>query len=156
MATVSPQTPWSYALDLPHDPRSARAAHSVAHSTVRTVLEAYGLDELSDEAGRLTEELLTSGYRGPHPATSLRLTHLPPLGVGITVSYGRGREVAAVAWSSRLRGSRDMPVTLDGAVGPAGAERPGSAGNDGDRTGIDGRGHAIVRSSALHATQPQK
>ncbi|MGK5729609.1 hypothetical protein [Streptomyces sp. URMC 124] len=146
MATVSPQTPWSYALDLPHDPRSAHAAHAVAQSTVRTVLEAYGLEELTAEAARLTEELLTADYRDRFPATQLRLTHLPPLGVGITVSYGRGREVAAVAWSSRLHGSHDMPITLEGPVGPTSTKRPGSAGNDGDRTDIDGRGHAITRS----------
>ncbi|GGX83536.1 hypothetical protein [Streptomyces hiroshimensis] len=152
MATVSPQTPWSYTLDLPCDPRSAR----VAQSTVRTVLEAYGLDELAEEAVRLTTALLARGYRGSDgaPAASLRLTHLPPLGVGITVSYGRGREVAAVAWSSRLRGSHDMTVTLNRPVGPAGAERPGSAGNGGARPGIDEQGHAITGSAALHATRP--
>ncbi|WP_367139891.1 MULTISPECIES: hypothetical protein [Streptomyces] len=153
MATVSPQTPWSYTLDLPDDPRSA----TVAQSAVRTVLEAYALTELADEAAELVAELLTRGrpgYRGSGAPASLRLTHLPPLGVGITVSYGRGREAAAVAWSSRFRGAHDMPTTLDGPLAPTGAKDPGTAGNDGDRTGIDGQGHAITRSSELHAPHP--
>ncbi|MGK5548201.1 hypothetical protein ACSNOH_26255 [Streptomyces sp. URMC 127] len=154
MVTVSPQTSWSYTLDLPDDPRSA----TVAQSTVRTVLEAYALEELADEAAALVAKLLTpgrAGYRGSGAPASLRLTHLPPLGVGITVSYGRGREVVAVAWSSRFRGAHDMPATLGGAPASAGAGSPGSAGNGGDRTGIDGQGHAITRSSALPSLHPQ-
>ncbi|MEV4504812.1 hypothetical protein [Streptomyces klenkii] len=153
MATVSPQTPWSYTLDLPDDPRSA----TVAQSTVRTVLEAYALAELADGAAGLVAELLTRdrpAYRDAGAPTALRLTHLPPLGVGITVSYGRGREVAAVAWSSRFRGAHDMPTTLDDPLAPTGAKDPVTAGNDGDRTGIDGQGHAITRSSELHAPHP--
>ncbi|MCF3106199.1 hypothetical protein IPZ58_32195 [Streptomyces roseoverticillatus] len=155
MATVSPQTPWSYTLDLPDDPRSA----TVAQSTVRAVLEAYALEELADETAGLVAKLLAPGrpgYRASGAPTSLRLTHLPPLGVGITVSYGRGREVTTVAWSSRFRGAHDMPTTLDGPLAPTGAKDPGTAGNGGDRTGIDGQGHAIVCSSGLHATHPQK
>ncbi|CAM5447711.1 hypothetical protein [Streptomyces abikoensis] len=154
MATVSPQTPWSYTLDLPDDPRAA----TVARSTVRTVLEAYALEELADETARLVTEILTrhhADYRASGAPASLRLTHLPPLGVGITVSYGRGREVVAVAWSSRFRGAHDMPVTLGGAHASAGAESPGSAGNGGDRTGIDGQGHAMTRSPQLHASHPR-
>ncbi|WP_424889772.1 hypothetical protein [Streptomyces sp. XH2] len=154
MATVSPQTPWSYTLDLPDDPRSA----AVAQSAVRAVLEAYALAELADETAGLVAKLLAPGrpgYRSPGAPTSLRLTQVPPLGVGITVSYGRGREVTTVAWSSsRFRGAHDMPTTLDGPLAPTGAKDPGTAGNDGDRTGIDGQGHAIVCSSGLHATQP--
>ncbi|WKU46318.1 hypothetical protein Q3V23_20895 [Streptomyces sp. VNUA116] len=142
MATVSPQTPWSYALDLPDDPRSA----TVAQSAVHAVLEAYALEELTEETAGLVAKLLApgrAGYRASGAPTSLRLTHVPPLGVRITVSYGRGREVTTVAWSSRFRGAHDMPTTLDGRLALAGAKDPGTAGNGGDRTGIDGQGPSM-------------
>ncbi|MFJ4832370.1 ATP-binding protein [Streptomyces sp. NPDC088747] len=56
MATVSP--PWSYTLQLPHDPR----APGIARSTLRTVLAAHDLTEFVPTAELLASELLTNAH----------------------------------------------------------------------------------------------
>jgi anti-sigma regulatory factor (Ser/Thr protein kinase) len=56
MATVSP--PWSYTLQLPHDPR----APGIARVTLRAVLAAYQLSELAPTAELLASELLTNAH----------------------------------------------------------------------------------------------
>ncbi|TPQ17036.1 ATP-binding protein [Streptomyces sporangiiformans] len=63
MATVSPS--WAYTLQLPHDPR----APGVARATLRTVLAAHDLTQLSPTAELLASELLTNAHlhtRGPY------------------------------------------------------------------------------------------
>lgn len=63
MATVSP--PWSYTLQLPHDPR----APGIARATLRTVLAAHDLTEFAPTAELLASELLTNAHlhtRGPY------------------------------------------------------------------------------------------
>ncbi|NEC86474.1 ATP-binding protein [Streptomyces sp. SID12501] len=66
MATVSPSSPsWSYALQLPHDPR----APGIARATLRTVLAAHDLAHLTPTAELLASELLTNAHlhtKGPY------------------------------------------------------------------------------------------
>ncbi|NEA64607.1 ATP-binding protein [Streptomyces sp. SID12488] len=66
MATVSPSAlSWSYALQLPHDPR----APGIARATLRTVLAAHDLAHLTPTAELLASELLTNAHlhtRGPY------------------------------------------------------------------------------------------
>ncbi|MFI6338481.1 ATP-binding protein [Streptomyces sp. NPDC050535] len=72
MATVSPS--WAYTLQLPHDPR----APGIARATLRTVLAAHDLAELSPTAELLASELLTNAHlhtRGPY---ALRLYAAEP------------------------------------------------------------------------------
>ncbi|WP_406515824.1 ATP-binding protein [Streptomyces sp. NBC_00873] len=72
MDTVSPQTPWSYVLQLPHDPRAPR----VARMTLRAALQGHGLAELLDVAELLTCELVTNAYRHSDGLAALRLRHV--------------------------------------------------------------------------------
>ena len=66
MATVSPSSSsWSYALQLPHDPR----APGIARATLRTVLAAHDLAHLTPTAELLASELLTNAHlhtKGPY------------------------------------------------------------------------------------------
>ncbi|MGI5196888.1 ATP-binding protein [Streptomyces sp. CA-288835] len=79
MATVSP--PWSYTLQLPHDPR----APGIARATLRTVLVAHDLTELTPTAELLASELLTNAHlhtKGPY---ALRLRSSEPHGLYVAV-----------------------------------------------------------------------
>lgn len=79
MATVSP--PWSYTLQLPHDPR----APGIARVTLRTVLAAHGLTELTPTAELLASEFLTNAHlhtKGPY---GLRLSSTEPNGLYVAV-----------------------------------------------------------------------
>lgn len=67
MATVSPS--WSYTLQLPHDAR----APGVARATLRTVLAAHGVPELTPTAELLASELLTNAHRHTCGPYALRL-----------------------------------------------------------------------------------
>lgn len=67
LATVTP--PWSYTLQLPQDPR----APGVARTTLRTVLRAHGMSELTDTAELLVSELVTNAYLHSEGPYSLRL-----------------------------------------------------------------------------------
>jgi anti-sigma regulatory factor (Ser/Thr protein kinase) len=72
MATVSPS--WNYTLHLPHDPR----APGVARGTLRLVLAAHGLPELTPTAELLAAELLANAHchtKGPY---ALRLRPAEP------------------------------------------------------------------------------
>ncbi|WP_031479234.1 ATP-binding protein [Streptomyces bicolor] len=63
MATVSPS--WAYTLQLPHDPR----APGIARATLRTVLAAHGLTDVTPTAELLAAELLANAHRhttGPY------------------------------------------------------------------------------------------
>jgi len=80
MVTVSPPT-WAYALQLPHDPRAARAAR-IARATVRAVLAGHGMDQLADPAELLVSELVTNAYRHAGSAATLRLRVLTPAASG--------------------------------------------------------------------------
>ncbi|MEV0323356.1 ATP-binding protein [Streptomyces sp. NPDC050659] len=78
--TVSPPEPsnwpspevWSYALNLPHDPRAPR----IARRTLRAVLSAYRLDQLADTAELLASELVTNAFRHTQGPSALRLRNL--------------------------------------------------------------------------------
>ncbi|WP_037678679.1 ATP-binding protein [Streptomyces griseus] len=79
MPTVSP--PWTYTLQLPHDLR----APGVARATLRTVLTAHELAELTPTAELLAAELLANAHlhtSGPY-ALRLRSTDCGGLRVGV-------------------------------------------------------------------------
>ncbi|WP_326698914.1 ATP-binding protein [Streptomyces sp. NBC_01754] len=78
-ATVSP--PWAYTLQLPRDPR----APGVARSTLRSVLRAHGMAELTDTAELLASELVTNAYLHSEGAYSLRLRGAGPQRVRLGV-----------------------------------------------------------------------
>ncbi|BAC71798.1 MULTISPECIES: ATP-binding protein [Streptomyces] len=97
MATVSPS--WAYTLQLPHDPR----APGIARATLRTVLAAHGLAELTPTAELLASELLTNAHlhtKGPY-ALRIRSTEPDRLRVAVwdtdpRVPPGFGQEGASV------------------------------------------------------------
>ncbi|AVZ73886.1 hypothetical protein SLUN_18575 [Streptomyces lunaelactis] len=100
MATVSP--PWAYTLQLPHDPR----APGIARSTLRAVLRAHRMADLTDTAELLASELVTNAHRYSQGPFSLRLRAPEP---------------------HRLRlGVRDanpeIPPPFKGALSPPGAD----------------------------------
>jgi anti-sigma regulatory factor (Ser/Thr protein kinase) len=79
MATVS--LSWSHTLHLPHDPR----APGIARATLRTVLAAHDLTQLTPTAELLASELLTNAHlhaKGPY---ALRLLAADPGGLRIGV-----------------------------------------------------------------------
>lgn len=67
MATVSPS--WSYTLQLPRDPR----APGVARATLRTILTAHGIAELTPTAELLASELLTNAHLHTNGPYALRI-----------------------------------------------------------------------------------
>ncbi|NWF25167.1 ATP-binding protein [Streptomyces sp. PKU-EA00015] len=73
--------PWEYELRFPRDPRGP----GIARATLRTILAAHGLDELTDRAVLLACELATNSIRyTPGPASvRLRWEH-PVLRVSVT------------------------------------------------------------------------
>ncbi|MEU1472948.1 ATP-binding protein [Streptomyces sp. NPDC005761] len=66
-ATVAP--PWTYTLQLPQDPR----APGVARATLRNVLRAHGMSELTETAELLASELVTNAYQHSSGPFSLRM-----------------------------------------------------------------------------------
>ncbi|MEU7584509.1 ATP-binding protein [Streptomyces sp. NPDC041068] len=78
-ATVSP--PWTYTLQLPHDPR----APGIARATLRAVLETYGLGELSPTAELLAGELLNNAHCHTDGPYALRLRSSSPEGIRVAV-----------------------------------------------------------------------
>lgn len=72
MTTVSPHAPWSYVLQLPHDPRAPR----VARKTLRAVLDGHGMADRLDTAELLACELVTNAYRHSDGQATLRLRHM--------------------------------------------------------------------------------
>ncbi|MGP3638434.1 ATP-binding protein [Streptomyces sp. 24-1644] len=81
MDTVSPQTPWSYVLQLPHDPRAPR----VARMMLRAVLGLHGPTELLDTAELLACELVTNAYRHSDGQATLRLRRTEDGGLRVSV-----------------------------------------------------------------------
>ncbi|MFJ9816936.1 ATP-binding protein [Streptomyces sp. NPDC101151] len=72
MSTVSP--PWTYTLQLPHDPR----APGIARATLRTVLAAHDLSALTPAAELLAAELLTNAHLHTAGPYALRLLGREP------------------------------------------------------------------------------
>ncbi|MFF7976583.1 ATP-binding protein [Streptomyces sp. NPDC007905] len=116
MPTVSP--PWTYTLQLPHDPR----APGIARATLRTVLAAHGLSALTPTAELLAAELLANAHLHTTGPYALRLLGREP-----------GRLRIAV-WDT------DPRVPLGFTKGEAGAVAPDDAET--------GRGLHLVRACA--------
>ncbi|WP_409471127.1 ATP-binding protein [Streptomyces sp. HC307] len=72
MPTVSP--PWTYTLQLPHDPR----APGIARATLRTVLAAHDLTDLTPTAELVAAELLTNAHLHTTGPYALRLHRTQP------------------------------------------------------------------------------
>ncbi|WP_171117965.1 MULTISPECIES: ATP-binding protein [unclassified Streptomyces] len=85
MATVSP--PWAYTLHLPHDPRAPR----IARATLRTVLAAHDLADLTPTAELLAAELLTNAHLHTAGPYALRVRPMEPgrLRIGVWDTYPR-------------------------------------------------------------------
>lgn len=94
--TVSP--PWTYTLQLPHDPR----APGIARATLRTVLATYGLSELAPTAELLAAEMLNNAHCHTQGPYALRLRHTSPKGIRVAV------------WDS----SPQIPPGFGGTCGP--------------------------------------
>ncbi|MGW7079178.1 ATP-binding protein [Streptomyces sp. NPDC054871] len=77
--TVSP--PWSYTLQLPHDPR----APGIARATLRAVLATYGLPQLLPTAELLAAEMLNNAHCHTDGPYALRLRHSSPQGIRVAV-----------------------------------------------------------------------
>lgn len=72
MVTVSPS--WNYTLHLPHDPR----APGIARGTLRLILAAHSMPELTPTAELLATELLTNSHRHTDGPYALRLRSSAP------------------------------------------------------------------------------
>ncbi|MER5183667.1 ATP-binding protein [Streptomyces sp. NPDC002896] len=118
MSTVSP--PWTYTLELPHDPR----APGVARTTLRAVLAVHGLAELTATAELLAAELLTNAYRHTQGPCALRLRSAEPDRLRVAV------------WDSD-------PTIPPGFGGP-----PGALGGVPPEDAECGRGLHLVRACA--------
>jgi anti-sigma regulatory factor (Ser/Thr protein kinase) len=127
MVTVSPFKPWSYALQLPHDPRAAR----IARHTLRAVLDSHRLPQLVDTAELLACELVTNAYR--YAPGSAQLT------VG---GMGHGRLRVGVRDNNPY-----IPAPFDG-VSDEGRCRPAPASASVVDDGDGGRGLLLVRLCA--------
>ncbi|WP_306334414.1 ATP-binding protein [Streptomyces sp. KL118A] len=79
MTTVVP--PWTYTLQLPHDPR----APGIARATLRAVLKTYGLGELTPTAELLAGELLNNAHCHTGGPYALRLRSSSPEGIRVAV-----------------------------------------------------------------------
>ena len=115
MPTVAP--PWTYTLQLPHDPRSP----GIARATLRTVLAAHGLSDLTPTAELLAAELLANAHLHTAGPYALRLR-----------GRGEGRLCVAV-WDTDPRVPPGFSVA-EAAVAPDDAET--------------GRGLHLVRACA--------
>lgn len=73
--------PWEYELHFPRDPRGP----AIARTTLKAVLTAHGLNELTDRAALLASELTTNAVRySTGPATVHLLWTSPVLRVSVT------------------------------------------------------------------------
>ncbi|MFJ3304374.1 ATP-binding protein [Streptomyces sp. NPDC086549] len=79
MPTVAP--PWTYTLQLPHDPR----APGIARATLRTVLAAHDLSALTPTAELVAAELLTNAHLHTAGPYALRLLSAEPGGLRVAV-----------------------------------------------------------------------
>ncbi|MGW6061952.1 ATP-binding protein [Streptomyces sp. NPDC055189] len=115
--TVSP--PWSYSLQLPHDPR----APGIARTHLRAVLAAYGLSELAPTAELLAAEMLNNAHCHTQGPYTLRLRPSP-----------KGIRVAV--W--------DSDPEIPAGFGRTGTPAPAPAPEDAE----SGRGLQLVRACA--------
>ncbi|MEU9209305.1 ATP-binding protein [Streptomyces sp. NPDC048415] len=119
MATVSP--PWSYTLQLPHDPR----APGIARGALRLILAAHEMTELVPTAELLAAELLTNSHRHTKGPYALRLRATEP------------DRLCVAVWDS------------DPRVPPGFAQTPPGAPDDvPPEDAEDGRGLYLVRACA--------
>ncbi|MGW3952960.1 ATP-binding protein [Streptomyces sp. NPDC004752] len=79
MATVSPS--WNYTLHLPHDPR----APGIARGTLRLILAAHEMPELTPTAELLAAELLANSHCHTNGPYALRLRSAEPGRLRVTV-----------------------------------------------------------------------
>ncbi|WP_063786564.1 ATP-binding protein [Streptomyces sp. IGB124] len=99
--------PWEYELHFPRDPR----APGIARTTLRAVLGAHGLDELTDRAELLASELATNSVRHTKGPASVRLRWMCPV---LRVSVSDSSPVfpvevpAAIAWDAE--GGRGLAI----------------------------------------------
>ncbi|WP_434594187.1 ATP-binding protein [Streptomyces sp. A5-4] len=118
MATVAP--PWTYALQLPHDPR----APGIARSTVRAVLRTHGAGAgLTDTVELLAGELVTNAHLYSAGPYTLRIRAAGP------------RRLRLSVWDT----NPDIPAPFNGSLPPLPV--PGSLAES-------GRGLQIVRLCA--------
>ncbi|MFE7116029.1 ATP-binding protein [Streptomyces sp. NPDC057654] len=103
MATVSSPQPWTYTLDLPHDPR----ASGVARTTLRAVLFRHTISELVDVAELLTSELVTNAYLHSDGPASLRLHSTGPEDERLRVSVWDTNPDIPTAFRKRVGPPRD-------------------------------------------------
>ena len=123
MATVTPS--WSYTLQLPHDPR----APGIARATLRAVLTAHGLTELTPTAELMAAELLANAHlhtKGPY---ALRV-----------LSMEEGRLRVAV-WDGDPR----VPAAFGGPVGAASEDAEGGRGLHLVQACADAWGASVLR-----------
>lgn len=123
MDTVSPHAPWSYLLQIPHNPRAPR----VARMTLRAVLGGHGMDELLDTAELLACELVTNAYRHSKGPATLRLRWM------------EGDRLRISVWDTNPH----IPAPFDK---PPGALRPAPNPVPADQD--SGRGLLLVRQCA--------
>ncbi|MFC5722607.1 ATP-binding protein [Streptomyces gamaensis] len=116
MATPPPDHPWSYTLNLPHDPRSAR----IARVMLRGVLESHDVTERADDAVLLTNEMVTHSYRYSDGPVEVRVRELPRERLRISV-WDTDPSVPAPFDTPPCRGAGSAP----------GAEAGAEAGADG-------------------------
>lgn len=107
MATVSPENPWSYSLNLPHDPRSPR----VARLTLRGVLDSHGLRRLADVAELLVSELVTNSYLHSRGPAELRIKQVT--GGALRVSVWDTNPEIPAPFDTPTRRRRSAPVPCD-------------------------------------------
>ncbi|MGW6532743.1 ATP-binding protein [Streptomyces venezuelae] len=118
MTTVVP--PWTYTLQLPHDPR----APGIGRATLRAVLETYGLGDLALTAELLAGELLNNAHCHTDGPYALRLRSSSPEGIRVAV------------WDSNPR------------IPPGFGEADGGVDSGPPETAENGRGLHIVRACA--------
>ncbi|MFD6436791.1 ATP-binding protein [Streptomyces venezuelae] len=118
MTTVVP--PWTYTLQLPHDPR----APGVGRATLRAVLDTYGLGDLAPTAELLAGELLNNAHCHTDGPYTLRLRSSSPERIRVAV------------WDSNPQ------------IPPGFGEADGGVDSGPPETAENGRGLHIVRACA--------
>lgn len=136
MATVSPS--WNHTLRLPLDPRSP----GVARATLRAVLDAYDLTELTPTAELLTSELATNAVRAD-------TTYGRDIGVGFELTgAGLRLEVADLA-----DGKPELRCAGDDEVCGRGLALVDALADDWGVASRDGGGKVVWVSLALSLSE---
>ncbi|QNS08777.1 ATP-binding protein [Streptomyces xanthii] len=123
--------PWTYTLQLPHDPR----APGIARAALRLILAAHGRTELAEPAELLASELLTNAHAHTTGTYALRLapgildphhvrvsvwdtdaTMPPPFGPVAGAGDEGGRGLYLVRAYAEACGAYAMPVGGGGKV----------------------------------------